>query len=176
MQLFLTFGAGRVFSRISAAFFAMCLAMALSGCEFDFFKSAADLKSDALQALNVKNFSEADKVAQRWIEKAPTDYEGQFALAQAKAQTGDKNAAVMALERAIKLGLKDDEQIDKCTNLEPIKSMTAYKDLMSTSFPSRIAVDKSEKISSGDGVSIQLGEGKQVVRAGDVVIEVPATK
>lgn len=172
----LTAGVGQGMLRLFPVIFSLFLALLLSACNLDAFKSVDDLKSDARQALNAKNFSEAGNVAQRLTEKAPTDYEGQFILAQAKAQTGDKNAALTALESAIKLGLKDDEQIDKCANLEPIKSMTAYHDLMSASFPSRVSVDKPGKISAGDGVSIQTGDEKQLIRAGDVVIEVPVVK
>lgn len=176
MQKFFLVGARRSFFYLITAVSAFFLVVSLQGCDFDYFKSASDLKSEVNQALIAKNFSEAAKLAKRWIEKAPTDYEGHFSLAQASAQTGDKNAALVALEQAIKLGLKDDEQISKCANLEPIKSMTAYKDLMSASFPGRASSDAPQSHSSDVGVSIQTGDGKQVVRAGDVVIEIPTQK
>jgi len=147
---------------------------ALTACDLDFMKSADSLKADARKSMEIKNFSEAASIAQRITEKAPADYEGFFLLAQAKAQAGDKNAAIVALEQAIKSGLKDDEQIDKNNNLDPIKSMVAYSDLMSASFPSRRGVSG---VASTDGpVSIRETNGKQVIRAGDIVIEVPADK
>lgn len=168
------------FSRaLMAAFVATCVA----GCNLDFIKSAENLKADARQSFEAKNFSDAAAIAQKLTEKAPTDYEGYFLLAQAKAQVGDKNAAIVALEQAIKKGLKDDDQIDKNINLDSIKSMAAYTDLMNASFPSRktaqeksvstAAVVSSEASAS---VSIHEADGKQVVRAGDVAIEVPIAK
>ncbi len=149
---------------------------ALTGCDLDFIKSADNLKADVHKSMDVKNFSEAASIAQRLTEKAPTDYESYFLLAQAKAQASDKNAAIVALEQAIKLGLKDDEQIDKNANLDPIKSMAAYRDLMSASFPSRKGMTGIFGSDASGAVSIREGNGKQVIRAGDIVIEVPADK
>lgn len=172
-------------SRISCTLMVALLAT-VAGCDMDFLKSADSFKTDARHSIEAKNYSEAASLALKLTEKAPTDYEGYFLMAQAKAQVGDKNAAVTALEQAIKRGLKDDEQIDKNVNLDPIKTMTAYKDLMASSFPSRKAtldpivsatanavVSGSESSSS---VSIHQVDGKQVVRAGDVVIEMPSAK
>lgn len=158
----------------------------LTGCDAGFLKSAEAVRAAARQSIDTKNFTEAASIAQTLTEKAPTDYEGYFLLAQAKAQVGDKNAAMVALEQAIKKGLKDDEQIDKNVNLEPIKSMTSFKDLMDASFPGRHAIKEitvstpnSAVVSgtmSATGVSIHQVAGKQVVRAGDVMIEIPSSK
>jgi len=162
------------------------LASSLAGCDLDFLKSAESFKTEARQSIVAKNYSEAAALSQKLTEKAPADYEGYFLLAQAKAQVGDKNAALAALEQAIKNGLKDDEQIDKNVNLDPIKTMTAYKDLMVASFPSRKAAQESavsasttaviSDSESSSSVSIHQVDGKQVVRAGDVVIEMPSAK
>jgi len=155
----------------------------IAGCDRSFMKSAENLKSEARQAIEAKNFSDAASIAQKLTEKAPNDYEGYFILAQAKAQVGDKNAALIALEQAIKKGLKDDPQIERNVNLDPLKSMTAYSDLINTSFPShKAAQDKTAASAveassySSASVSIHETDGKQVVRAGDVVVEVPTAK
>lgn len=158
---------------------AFVLVATMSGCDSSLLASAEKLKSEARQSLEAKNFSDAAKAAQIYIDKAPDDYEGYFLLAQAKAQMGDKNAALVALEQAIKKGLKDDEQIDKDANLEPIKSMLAYGDLMKKSFPGKtapVASDPSVSVSgeASESVSITESGGKQVLRAGDIVIEMPA--
>ncbi|MFA6970545.1 MAG: tetratricopeptide repeat protein [Gallionella sp.] len=155
----------------------------VAGCNLDFMKSAESIKADTRQSIDAKNYSEAAAIAQRLTEKSPADYEGYFMLAQATAQIGDKNEAIAALEKAIKNGLKDDEQIYKNTNLDPIKSMTAYTNLININFPSKAAAPKNN-VSTPDmnssevsgSVSIQEINGKQVVRAGDVVIEMPNTK
>lgn len=157
----------------------LALTAALVGCDSGPLASAEKLKSLAHQTIDAKNFSDATKAAQKYIDKAPEDYEGYYLLAQAKAQTGDKNAALVALEQAIKKGLKDDEQIDKNANLEPIKSMLAYGDLMKKSFPGKtapVASDPSVSVSgeASESVSITESGGKQVLRAGDIVIEMPA--
>ncbi|MEI7456600.1 MAG: hypothetical protein WCK93_07710 [Nitrosomonadales bacterium] len=155
----------------------------VSGCDVDFMKNAQNMKTEARQSIEAKNYSEAATLAQKLTEKSPSDYEGYFILAQAKAQIGDKNSAVSALEKAIKNGLKDDEQILKNSNLDPIKSMTAYINLMSSNFPNKAAgpvnsASASENNSSevSGSVSIQEVNGKQVIRAGDLVIETPNTK
>lgn len=84
------------------------------------------------------------------------------------------NAALVALEQALKKGLKDDVQIDSNANLEPIKSMVAYQDLMKTHFPGRKS--KQEQAPDSGSVSITEKEGMQVLRAGDIVLKVPLLK
>jgi len=171
---------GNVLSKLACLIAIFTSGFCLSGCDLDFLKNAEEIKTQAKQALDAKNYSEAASRAQKLTEVSPANYEGYFLLAQAKAQVGDKNAALIALEGAIKAGLKDDAQIDENVNLEPIKSMTAYVDLMSTSFPSRIAVVTSTgstaRVVAGQGksgVSLQEVNGMQVVRAGDITIEIP---
>ena len=158
---------------------AFVLVASVSGCDSGLLASAEKLKSDARQSLEAKNFSDAARAAQIYIDKASGDYEGYFLLAQAKAQTGDKNASLVALEQAINKGLKDDEQIDNNANLEPIRSMIAYGDLMKKSFPGKaepVASEPGASASSEASASVSITEsgGKQVLRAGDIVIEMPA--
>ena len=153
----------------------LCLCMALNAC--DLLASADKLKSDATAALTARNYSSAAQIAQKWTEKSPEHYEAFFVLAQ--AQAGDKNGALMALEQAIKKGLKDDAQVDGNSNLDPIKDMSAYQTLMKTSFPDR--KPKQEEAQKAEGlndseVSITEKDGQQVLRAGDVVIQMPVDK
>lgn len=166
---------GRAVRRASAM---LCLCLALSAC--DLIATADKLKSDATAALAARNYSSAAEIAQKWGEKAPDQYEAFFVLAQARSQAGDKNAALAALEQAIKKGLKDDVQIDSNTNLDPIKGMSAYESLMKASFPDRKPkqdeAQKSEEQHSDNEVSITEKDGQQVLRAGDVVIQMPVDK
>lgn len=151
----------------------------LSGCNFDTFKNADTLKSETRDMLTAKNFSEAGKKAEALISKASSDYEAYFMLAQAKAQTGDYNAALASLEAALKNGLKDDNQVDSATLLEPIRKMTAYTDLMNQFFPSRKFSSANEapaESKANTSVNITETQDKQVIRAGDVVIEMPVLK
>lgn len=155
----------------------LCLFLALSAC--DMLVSADKLKSDAAAALTARNYSSAAQIAQKWSEKTPDHYEAFFVLAQAQAQAGDKNAALVALEQAIKKGLKDDAQIDGNANLEPIKDMSAYQSLMKASFPDR--KPKQEEAQKPQArhdseVSITEKDGQQVLRASDVVIQMPVDK
>lgn len=156
----------------------LCLCLALSAC--DMLASADKLKADANSALTARNYSSAAQIAQKWTEKTPDHYEAYFVLAQAQAQAGDKNAALVALEQAIKKGLKDDAQIDGNTNLDPIKEMSAYQSLMKSSFPDRKPTQTEKQDSEGKGeeseVSITEKDGQQVLRAGDVVIQMPVEK
>lgn len=162
--------------RRSAALLFFCVA--LSAC--DLLTNADKLKSEATSALTAHNFASAAQLAQKWSEKTPDHYEAYFVLAQAQAQAGDKNAALAALEQAIKKGLKDDVQIESNTNLDPIKSMTAYQALMNTHFPGRHSMqeDAQEESQMGDSneVSITEKDGHQTLRAGDVVIQMPVDK
>lgn len=159
--------------RNAALVLTLSLSLLIGAC--DFLKSADQLKADANAALGARNFSVAAQTAQEWVKKAPEQYEPYFILAQAQAQAGDRNASLVALEQAIRKGLKDDVQIETNTNLDSVKSMVAYGDLMKTHFPGRTAEPKQESQDFGN-VSITEKDGKQVLRAGDVVIEVPATK
>lgn len=152
----------------------------LGGC--DLLISVDKLKSESNSDLVARNFSSAAQSAQKWIEKAPDQYEAYFVLAQAQAQVGDKNAALVALEQAIKKGLRDDMQIESNTHLDPIKSMTAYQALMNAHFPGRNAmregVREDPQVDGSADVSVSITEknGQQTLRAGDVLIQMPANK
>lgn len=173
MKKMLTGVSGRAVRRGSAM---LCLCLALTAC--DLIASADKLKSDATAALTARNYSSAAQIAQKWSEKTPDHYEAFFVLAQAQAQAGDRNAALVALEQAIKKGLKDDTQIDSNTNLDPIKEMSAYESLMKASFPDRKQEEaqKPETQLSDSEVSITEKDGQQILRAGDVVIQMPVDK
>lgn len=151
----------------------VCLPMILMGCHL--LKGAAQLKAETSAALAAKNYSVAAQAAQEWAEMTPNSYEPFFALAQAQAQAGDRNASIMALEQALNKGLRDDEQVETNANLQPIKSMVAYLDLMNTHFPGR-SIERLKEPPVSSNVSITEKDGKQVLRAGDVVIEVPSLK
>lgn len=167
----------RIIWRSTALIF---LSIMLGGC--DLLISVDKLKLESNNDLTARNFSSAAQSAQKWVEKAPDQYEAYFVLAQAQAQVGDKNAALVALEQAIKKGLRDDMQIEGNTHLDPIKSMTAYHALMSSHFPSRNAMrDGVREEPPGDtsadvSVSITEKDGQQTLRAGDVFIQMPANK
>ena len=156
------------------------IALMLTACDASYLASAEKLKAQAKQTIEAKDYSQAASAAQKLIEKSPEDYEGYFLLAQAKAQTGDKNAAIGALEQALKKGLKDDQQIDTNKNLEPIRSMAAYSDLMRANFPSRssaaAATESSVQGQAGASVSITEVDGKQTIRAGDIFIQTTTEK
>lgn len=166
----------------------------LSGCNIDAFQSAADIKNAARQSLEQRNFADAVKQALRLAEKTPEDADAHYLLAQAQTQSGDRTAAVVSLERAIRRGLTDDREIDRNPRLEPLRAMSAYADLMNTSFPERartlratagaVSVSVSgattstgiETATTESAVRIDASSDKQVVRAGDVVIELPNAK
>lgn len=163
---------------------AAVLALGLAACDGAGFKSADGLKTETLQALDAKNYSIAAERAVQLTEKTPNDYEAHYLLAQARALLGDRNGALMALEQAIKTGLRDDAAIDANPNLAAIREMNAYTDLMNASFPSRsraVAGVQVQLPAEGGGARAQVGSqlsiresgGKTVVRADDLVIEVP---
>lgn len=159
--------------RMAALFLTLGLSLLISACNF--LKSAEQLKADVNSAMEMRNYSVAAQIAQEWVKKVPDQYEPYFFLAQAQAQAGDRNASLVALEQAIRNGLKDDAQIETNTNLDSVKSMVAYGDLMKTHFPGRTTEPK-QALQDTEDVSITEKNGKQVLRAGDVVIEVPVLK
>lgn len=149
--------------------------ISLVGCDTNIFQSEDSLRQAVAKGIEEKNFSLAASNADALIKKNPNSYEAYFFLAQAKAQTGDKNAAIVALEKSIKSGLRDDLLIEENQNLQPIRQMAAYVELMNASFPQRVKKDEIQITQS----TVQAGstgifekDGKTVVKAGDVVIEV----
>jgi hypothetical protein len=173
--------------RVWAGLAASVLALGLAGCDETTFKSADSLQSQARQALDAKNYSIAAERAAQWSQKSPNDYAAHYLLAQARALLGDRNGALMALEQAIKSGLRDDVEIDANPNLAGIRDMSAYSDLMNASFPSRSRSVAGVQVQlpgavggvraeAGAQVSIHESNGKTVVRADDLVVEVPKSR
>ena len=149
-------------------FLLITCAVLLSACDAGPFASADSVRQHAVQSLEQKNFSEAAKYAEELSKKTPESYEAYFLLAQARAQLGDKNAALAALEAAIKKGFKDDAAISANPNLQVLHPLSAYNELMDSAFPKR----EKPVTASGD-VGVSETSSKTVVRAGDIVLEVP---
>ncbi len=140
---------------------------ALTACDTGPLANGESLRNRAAQNLEQKNFSEAAKYAEESIKKAPESYESYFLLAQAKAQLGDKNSALAALETAIKKGYKDDQAITANANLQPLRGMAAYAELMDSAFP------RHSTAVGTPAAGITETATKTVVRAGDIVVELP---
>jgi hypothetical protein len=152
----------------------LTLTLSVSACDTGPLASADSIREKATQSLQQKNFSDAAKMAEELTRKVPDGYDGYFLLAQARAQLDDKNAALAALEAAIKKGYKDDKAIEENANLKPIRSMTAYAELMDISFPKRDKkVEMNTETSTSASVGIIQSDTKTVIRAGDVVVEMP---
>ncbi|MFA9217233.1 MAG: tol-pal system YbgF family protein [Sphingomonadaceae bacterium] len=132
--------------------------------------SADSIRGHAVQSLEQKNFTDAAKNAEELIKKTPDSYDAYFLLAQARAQLGDKNAALAALETAIKKGYKDDQAINANANLQSLHGMAAYDELMGRAFP------RAAPVSSGATVGITETSSGTVIRAGDVSVELPKDK
>jgi hypothetical protein len=153
--------------------------LALAACDAGPWASADAIRAQAAQSLQQRNFTEAANQAEFLTKKRPDGYDGYFMLAQARAQLDDKNAALAALEAAIKKGYKDDQAIDQNANLKPLRSMAAYAELMDAAFPKRekkptLDMDKGASLSASAGIT--ESDTKTVIRAGDVVIELPKEK
>lgn len=148
----------------------------LAACNSGPFASAASLRKQAAQSLAQKNFSDAASQAEKLSAKAPDDYETFYLLAQAQAQLGNKNAALAALETAIKKGYKDDQAISANPNLQSLRSMAAYRELMEGAFPNRPQAAAAAPAGSvPETVGITETAEKTVIRAGDIVVEMPKT-
>jgi tetratricopeptide (TPR) repeat protein len=154
---------------------AVAAAMLLSACDSGPFASADAIRARATQNLTQKNFTEAANSADELIKKTPDAYDAYYLAAQARAQLGDKNAALAALESAIKKGLKDDKEIVNNPNLQLLLNMAAFTELMDSAFPQREKTILSAGAGNGaaGAVGISATKDKTVIRAGDVVVELP---
>jgi thioredoxin-like negative regulator of GroEL len=150
----------------------------LAACDGGPFAGADAIRQKATQSLVQKNFTDAANLADDLIKKAPESSEGYFLLAQAKVQLDEKNAALAALESAIKKGYKDEKSIEANPNLKPLRDLPAYAALMDSAFPKRespATETASSTVSAGD-VGIVQTDTKTVIHAGDVVVELPNHK
>ncbi|MYN11342.1 tetratricopeptide repeat protein [Pseudoduganella aquatica] len=148
----------------------------LAACDSGPFASTDAMRQHAAQSLAQKNFGAAASQAEKLSAKAPDDYEAFYLLAQAQAQLGNKNAALAALESAIKKGYKDEQAIAANDNLQSLRNMSAYAELMDSAFPRRVQAGTAETpAAASDAVGITETAGKTVIRAGDVVVEMPKT-
>lgn len=156
----------------------LAAAVILAACDSGALSNPDAMRKQAAQSLGNKNFGEAANQAEALSRKAPDDFEAHFLLAQAQAQLGNKNAALAALEAAINKGYKDDQAIAANTNLEPIRNMPAYLELMASAFPQRAASSAGAALipdtaPANNAVGIIETNDKTVIRAGDVVVEMP---
>lgn len=146
----------------------LAAALLLTACDSGPLASADALRGHAIQSLEQKNYSDAAKYAKELSNKTPDSYEGYFLLAQACTQLGDRSAALAALETAVKKGLKDDVAISANPNLQALHPLSEYTELMDSAFPKR----EKPVVATGN-VGISKADGKTVIRAGDVVVELP---
>jgi hypothetical protein len=147
------------------------------------------LKVAAVASLEQRDYLVATTKADAWSKAAPDSYDALYVLAQAKAQTGDNDGALVALKATIEKGFKDFKAIDQNVNLVPIRDLPAYESLMSASFPARpkkpdagfatqptqrSGTDTIAEPDQSPGVSVTAQpDGSTTIRAGDVVLEMP---
>ena len=143
----------------------------LAGCDGNMFASAESLQTQATNNLQQRNFAIAAALADQLIRKAPDGYAGYFLLAQARTQLGETNAALAALESAIKHGDRDGDVIEQNENLQPLHGKPAYRELLDKAFPKRAAV-AADDVSAGS-VGIVKSDDKTVIHAGSVTVELP---
>lgn len=155
-----------------------------SGCILEQFDSPEKVKEKFDLSITQKNYGAALDFAKKLSEKEPQKYDSFLALAQAYAQTGDKSAAISALSNAIKLGLNDAHKIINDPLLDPIKQSAGFAELMSEKLDYQeqeldsIALIMKEREAKADSLindtttSITDKDGKTVIKAGDLEIEV----
>ncbi len=155
-----------------------------SGCILDGLDSADSIKEKFNQSILDKNYGEAVDYAKRLSDKEPKKFESFFILAQAYAQADDKTASISALSTAIKLGLNDAHKINNDPLLAPIKSSAGFNELMEEKFGDKndemesvetIMKEQEAKVDammSDTTTSITDKDGKTVIKAGDIEIDV----
>jgi len=122
--------------------------------------------------LDRKNFERTVEITIRISKSDPGNTESYVIESQAKSMSGDVAAALDALDRAFKSGLKDIDRVMKEPRLDPLRVTPEFQELLRKyGFTSAVTVG-TEVIKAGN-VSIKEEGGMQIIKAGDVLVRVP---
>ncbi|GAB7541403.1 hypothetical protein [Cupriavidus sp. 8B] len=148
----------------------------ISGCNFtekeaDTAKaSAAAVTIEKVQtALNQKNFGQAATLADQLTAANPENADAWLIASEAKAASGNRLAALAALENALSKGMRDPARLDASNYLEPLRSSSEYRVLLQ-----RFGLLKTT--AQAGEASIDETSTGTVVRAGDVSVTLPNSK
>lgn len=125
--------------------------------------------SQAKIELAKKNIGNAVEIIIKVHKSDPSNSEAYYVESQANTLKGALDEAVASLEKALVLGYKDFEDIKVNKNLEALRSKPQFITLMNKYDKTSDAIVPETEIKAGD-VSIKEVDGKRVVKAGDVTV------
>lgn len=132
-------------------------------------KEAALDVNQAKIELEKKNIGNAVEIIIKVHKSDPSNSEAYYVESQADSLKGALDEAIASLEKALVLGYNNFEDIKINKNLEALRSKPQFITLMNKYDKTSAAVVSETEIQAGD-VSIKEVGGKQVVKAGDVTI------
>jgi len=158
---------------------AVCIsALVLGGCSRQEAQkdgvSTSERLSQAAIELDRKNFGRVIELSALVLDAEPANQQAHYQRTQAFSMTGDIDAALRALESALKSGFRDFQALESNRNLEALRAAPQFPALLSQYQPvAQSAVTLSEKEVSAGDASIKEVNGQQVIRAGDIQITMP---
>jgi hypothetical protein len=120
-------------------------------------------------ALNQKNFGEASILANDLTAANPNSADAWLIAADANMATGERFAALAALEHAMNNGLRDPARLDEDPYLDSLRSSSEYQGLL-------VRFGLAKSIAQAGNASITETPTGTVVRAGDVSVTLPGSK
>lgn len=132
-------------------------------------KEAALDVNQAKIELEKKNIGNAVEIIIKIHKSDPSNSESYYVESQADTLKGAFDEAIVSLEKALVLGYKNFEDIKVNKNLEALRSKPQFVTLMNKYDKNSEAVVSETEIQAGD-VSIKEVGGKQVIKAGDVTV------
>ena len=125
--------------------------------------------NDANTELNNKNLSKTIDITVHIKEIDPKNFQASYISAQAHSMSGDVEKSLKDLEDALQDGFKDFNDLKTNKNLKELRDVPVFEVIVKKYNPD---FSLYSDISAGD-VSIKDGNGKQVIKAGDVSITLP---
>lgn len=120
-------------------------------------------------ALEQKNFGVASTLSDQLTAANPKSPDVWLAAADAKAASGDRLAALAALESAMSNGMRDTARLDADGYLDAVRSSAEYQPLL-------VRFDLAKPIAQAGGTSITETSAGTVVKAGDISVTLPNSR
>lgn len=158
-------------------FIILCGSLALAACDpGETPRVSSSPLDDARAAIVARNFGQAVQFASDAVDEHPQDPAAHYQLARAEALQGNEGRALSALGLAIDRGLSDASRALLDPAFDSIRDRQAFVDLEERASPRRAprrnaARDVEPEQDREPAVEIRSEGGREVVRAGDVVID-----
>lgn len=148
----------------------LLIAISLAGCDKPKTeKPVSEQINEATTELNNKNLTRTIDITVHIKQVDPKNFQASYISAQAHSLSGDVEKALKDLEDALQDGFKDFDDLKTNKNLKELRNVPVFEVVVKKYNPD---FSLYSDLSAGD-VSIKEGNGKQVIKAGDVSITLP---